>query len=201
MGDIELLTVNTKCRVLHVEIELIKLSVVFFVPFSNAGSSASDADERERGDSEAEPRSHERADHVRDTSTSGASFKPEIIHVAYRHSDLDVRKSNKETTTNNKEEEPEDARQSQNKHRGLAMEEDETGPGSKGDGSSFRMPSSVEKGVGGTWDEGPFGPIPECPSSARVFQIGVAMDTGYFKVNSNRRVTRHCTRFNTRPFL
>lgn len=48
--------------------------------------------------------------------------------------------------------------------------------------NAFRMPGTVENGVGATWEEGPFGPLPECPSSARVFQLGIAMDTGYFKV-------------------
>lgn len=58
----------------------------------------------------------------------------------------------------------------------------------RGEGESvglgpFRMPSAVASGVGGTWDRGPFGPAPECPSSRKVFQIGVAMDTGFFKVS------------------
>lgn len=46
----------------------------------------------------------------------------------------------------------------------------------------FRMPAAVENGMGWAWDEGPFGTFPACPSSPRVFQIGIAMDTGFFKV-------------------
>lgn len=47
---------------------------------------------------------------------------------------------------------------------------------------AFRMPAAVGNGVGWGWDRGPFGASPECPSSPRVLQIGIAMDTGYFKV-------------------
>lgn len=46
----------------------------------------------------------------------------------------------------------------------------------------FRMPETVESGIGGTWDDGPFGPIGMCPSSPKVFEIGIAVDTGFFKV-------------------
>lgn len=44
------------------------------------------------------------------------------------------------------------------------------------------MSAAVGNGVGWGWDRGPFGAWPECPSSPRVLQIGIAMDTGYFKV-------------------
>lgn len=48
-----------------------------------------------------------------------------------------------------------------------------------------RLPFVVENGARGAenWDTDPLGQYPECPSSPRVFQVGIAMDTGYFKVS------------------
>lgn len=57
----------------------------------------------------------------------------------------------------------------------------------------FEMPDTVSSGVGGTWDRGPFGPAPECPSSRKVFQIGVAVDTGFFKVSVHPHNGAHST--------
>lgn len=53
---------------------------------------------------------------------------------------------------------------------------------------SFEMPDNVENGIGGTWQGGPFGPVPQCPSSAKVLQIGIAVDAGYVKVTPRREV-------------
>lgn len=48
----------------------------------------------------------------------------------------------------------------------------------------FRMASTVESGVADSWNKSdPLAPSLGCPSSPRVFQIGIAMDAGYFKVN------------------
>lgn len=44
------------------------------------------------------------------------------------------------------------------------------------------MPNSVQREIGGTWEGGPFGPIPDCPSAPKVLQIGVAVDAGFVKV-------------------
>lgn len=73
---------------------------------------------------------------------------------------------------------------SQERRRGTDRRFLKSSPSGKQEGTgAFRMPKSVENGVGGTWEEGAFGPYPECPSSPRVFQLGFAMDTGYFKVS------------------
>lgn len=59
---------------------------------------------------------------------------------------------------------------------------EESGPGAERD--SFQMPDEIENGVGATWQGGPFGPVPQCPSSAKVLQMGVAVDAGYLKVST-----------------
>lgn len=76
------------------------------------------------------------------------------------------------------------SRQQQREHQRVRrLEGEEQGHDGNVEGKSdFRMPEIVEGGVGAVWDGGPFGPIPGCPSSPRVFQMGIAMDTGYFKV-------------------
>lgn len=69
-----------------------------------------------------------------------------------------------------------------NNNRRFLQTVEETGEPRRG---SFRMPATVENGIGGTWEGGPFGRLEECPSSERVFQMGIAMDTGYFKVRAH----------------
>ena len=56
---------------------------------------------------------------------------------------------------------------------------------------TFRMPEAVESGVGGTWDGGPYGLIGICPSSPKVFEVGIAMDAGFFKVGASPKKTNH----------
>lgn len=150
---------------------------------------------------------HAGGDHL--AGTAADVFAP--IHVAYRHSDLqsvrsrspgiaggvsssstgteeatltrDVNAAGRGGPNASEERRGGEAHHQQqdggSKRRSLenevAKEGESVGP--------FRMPAAVASGVGGTWDRGPFGPAPECPSSRKVFQIGVAVDTGFFKVS------------------
>lgn len=178
--------------------------------------------------------------HHRRPSEGSASYAREIIHVAYRHSDLDSGRSQQQaasgggvgggvpspsaspsaaarvagpratsegakrftestsslraqTTVRHAAEQRADdpgAEGQQQEEQVLAggQRDRATGGGPESRqrsllaSESFRMPAAVGNGVGWGWDRGPFGAWPECPSSPRVLQIGIAMDTGYFKV-------------------
>lgn len=168
-----------------------------------------------------------------------ASYDPEIVHVAYRPSDLNAGHSRRQAKRGNGVEgwvsSPSASRsaearaaqgrafpggakrhadgalplrartsvrgarqqvQAPNKGEDEAMEESATveqrelvaddAPSSRQRSllasEAFRMPAVVGNGVGWGLDGGPFNVWPECPSSPRVLQIGIAMDTGYFKV-------------------
>lgn len=133
--------------------------------------------------------------HPDDAADASAQRRP--VHVAYRHSDLEPVRSqqqdtsrgmrgdsaslsstitsrgNKDTKLEKREEREGRRLSSEGNHRRrrLSLE-------SKG----FRMPAAIENGMGSAGNEGPFGAFSTCPSSPRVFQIGMAMDTGFFKV-------------------
>lgn len=66
--------------------------------------------------------------------------------------------------------------------------------------TAFRMSTAIGNGVGWGWDRGPFGAWPECPSSPRVLQIGIAMDTGYFKVCGAFSLAAYVVRFRSVRF-
>lgn len=177
--------------------------------------------------------------HHRRPSEESDYYAREIVHVAYRHSDLDSGRSQQHAASGDgvgggvsspsasllaaaRKAEPRGtpegakrftesasslrAQKKNTRHsagqgadEGAGEQKDEggladgqraraTGGGPEGRQRSllaseaFRMPSAIGNGVGWGWDRGPFGAWPECPSSPRVLQIGIAMDTGYFKV-------------------
>lgn len=153
-------------------------------------------------------------DHPADAAAAGDVFTP--IHVAYRHSDLQLVRfrssgvaggvSSSSTGKEGATSIGDVSSAGQSRGYGPNASRDGRGRGEAhqhqqqvGGGTDrrsleneevregetegpFQMPATVASGVGGTWDRGPFGPAPECPSSRKVFQIGVAMDTGFFKV-------------------
>ncbi|CAM9671087.1 unnamed protein product, partial [Ectocarpus sp. 12 AP-2014] len=66
-----------------------------------------------------------------------------------------------------------------------------------------RLPFVVENGARGpeNWDTDPLGQHPECPSSPRVFQVGIAMDTGYFKASTGFGVDQSGNSYGGNPEL
>lgn len=127
-----------------------------------------------------------------------ASVQRHRVHIAYRHSDLEpVRSQEQDASGGIGGVSPSSSRGTEDRSLGGGGEralgglfgEDvhERGGGNAGHRSlslesGFRMPAAIENGMGAAWNDGPFGASSACPSSPRVFQIGMAMDTGYFKV-------------------
>lgn len=153
-------------------------------------------------------------------AAADASVQRRRVHVAYRHSDLEPVRSQQQqqdassegtggASSSSSSSSPiaargvEDASLEEGEGGRLSGEDVHQrggGGGGRGtaarhrvlslDSTGFRMPAAIENGMGSGWNEGPPGAFPSCPSSPRVFQIGMAMDTGFFKVRSLVFVSR-----------
>lgn len=146
--------------------------------------------------------SSSRRRHPGEAAEASAQRRP--VHVAYRHSDLGPVRSQQQAAsggvrgisssssssiaagggddrklTKREQSEGERLPDGDDHQRSVGtVERRRLSSESKG----FRMPAAIENGMGSAWNREPFGPFTACPSSPRVFQIGVAMDTGFFKV-------------------
>lgn len=136
---------------------------------------------------------HSRQQHKRQQQAPSGSFAgtdsimAKVMNVGEgdsRYKDSDVSRSQKAEQQENGEKEKRES-QVNSKREQHYLAGDEYPRRSLSESKTSPLPFVVENGARGPGprDTDPLVQHPACPSSPRVFQVGIAMDTGYFKVS------------------